>query len=92
MFVFIKSCVILNLLPDTRRIVHGLLRVQIFSILDTKAEEVNQLRCGVDLCLPGILALAVHSEGHHIVAVLCGDQVGGLEENAGAISERSGGP
>lgn len=65
----------------------GLLGVELLGILHAEAEEVTQLCSGVNLSLPCILALAVHSQGHNIVSVLGGDQIGGLEKNAGAFAE-----
>ena len=66
---------------------NGLRSVEILSVLDTETEEVAQLGGGVDLSLPGVLALTVHGQGHDIVAVLGGDQVGRLEEDAGTFSK-----
>lgn len=69
-----------------------LLSVQVLSVLDTETEEVAQLGGGVNFGLPGVLALTVHGQGHDIVAVLGGNQVGRLEEDAGTFSKRSGSP
>ena len=72
--------------------VHWLLRVQVLGILDTEAEEVAQFGGRVNLGLPGILALTVHSQSHDIVAVLGRDQVGRLQEDASTVREGGRGP
>jgi hypothetical protein len=51
-------------------VVRRLLRVQLLCILDVESEEVDQLGGGIDLGLPGILALAQHGGRHDMVAVL----------------------
>lgn len=79
-------------LPHTRGVVNRLLGVDILSILHTEAEEVNKLSSRVNLGLPGVLALAVHGQSHDIIAVLGRNKVGGLEEDAGALSKGSGSP
>lgn len=79
-------------LPNTRGVVDRLLSIDLFSILHTEAEEVNKLSSRVNLRLPGVLALTVHGQSHDIIAVLGRNEVGGLEEDAGALSEGSGSP
>jgi hypothetical protein len=44
-------------------------------------QEIAELSRGVDFRLPGILALSDHGRCHNIVSVLCGDEVGCLEED-----------
>lgn len=72
--------------------VNGLLGIQLFGILDTKAEEITQLSSRVNLSLPGVLALAVHSKRHNIIAVLGANQISSLQEDAGTLSEGSRSP
>lgn len=69
-----------------------LLSIDLLSIFHTEAEEVNELSSRVNLGLPGVLALAMHGQSHDIIAVLGRNEVGGLEKNAGALSEGSGSP
>jgi hypothetical protein len=66
--------------------------VELLSVMNVEAEEISQLSSGVDLGLPSVLALAEHSGGHDIVAVLGGDEVGGLEEDGSSVSEGEGLP
>lgn len=49
---------------------NGLLSIKLLGVLHTEAQEVNELGSRVNLSLPGVLALAVHSQSHDIVAVL----------------------
>jgi hypothetical protein len=79
-------------LPHTRGVVNRLLSIDLLSILNTEAEEVNELSSRVNLGLPGVLALAVHGQSHDIITVLGRNEVGGLEEDAGTLSEGSGSP
>ena len=60
--------------------------------MNVEAKEISQLSSGVDLGLPSVLALAEHSGGHDIVAVLGGDEVGDLEEDGSSVSEGEGLP
>lgn len=76
---------VLEAVPHAGRVVLGLLAVQLLGVLHVEAEEVCQLGGGVDLGLPGVFALAEHGGGHDVVAVLAGDQVGGLEKDGGAV-------
>lgn len=78
---------ILDAVPNPGSMMGGLLSVQILCILDAESEEVAQLSSRVDLGLPGILALAMHRQGHHIITVLGGNQVGRLQEDASAVGE-----
>lgn len=71
---------------------YGLLVVEVLGISNVETEEIGQLSGRIDLSLPGILALTQHGSGHNIVAVLGGDEVGGLEEDGGTVSERKGLP
>jgi len=73
--------------PDTRAVVYGLLCVEVLRVLHVEPQEIAQLRRGVDLRLPCVLALAQHSGGHDIVAVLGADKVGCLEEDGGTVGE-----
>lgn len=65
-----------------------LLSIEVFGVLHAETEEIAQLGGRVNLGLPGILSLAVHGQGHDVVAILGGDKIRGLEEDAGAFSER----
>ena len=49
---------VLDTIPDAGRVVDGLLGVEVLCVLHVEAEEVTQLRCGVDFRLPGVFALA----------------------------------
>lgn len=69
-----------------------LLRIQLLCILDIEPEEIHQLRSTIDLCLPGVLALAQHGRGHDLVAVFARDEVRGFEEDGGAVGEGEGFP
>lgn len=71
---------------------NGLLSVQLLSILNVEAEEVAQFCRGVDFCLPCVLALTEHGRGHDLVAVFSTDEVGGFEEDGGAVVEGEGFP
>lgn len=71
---------------------NGLLSVQVLSVLDVEAEEVTQFSRCVYLCLPCVLALSKHCRGHDLVAVFSTDQVGGFEEDCGAVVEGEGFP
>ena len=57
---------------------NGLLRIQLLCILDIEAEEIHQLRSGVNFRLPCVLALAQHGGSHDLVSVFPSNQVGGL--------------
>ena len=70
----------------------GLLSIQLLGVVDVEAEEVSQLGGRIDLGLPGILALAKHGDGHDVVAVLGGDEVGRLEEDGSSVGEGEGFP
>ena len=63
-----------------------MLRIQLLDVLDREAEEIAQLGRSVNLGLPRILALAQHGRGHNVVAVLAGNQVGGLQKDGRAVS------
>lgn len=76
---------VLRSVPDSGSVVLGLLSVQLLGVGNAEAEEISQLSGGVDLGLPGILALAKHGGGHDIIAVLGGDQVGSLEKDGSTI-------
>lgn len=78
---------VLETVPDTRRVMLGLGVVELLSIVNVEAEEVSQLGGRVDLGLPGVLALAEHGGGHNLIAVLCRDEVGGLEKDGGAVGK-----
>ena len=83
---------VLSAVPHAGGVVRRLLGVKFLGVFHTKSEEVNKLSGGVNLGLPGILALSVHGQSHDVVAVLGRNQVGGLEEDAGTLSEGSVGP
>lgn len=83
---------VLDAVPHAGRIVGGLLGVELLGELDVEAEKVAQLGGGVNLGLPGVLALAQHGGGHDVVAVLSADEVGGLEEDGGAVGKGEGCP
>lgn len=83
---------VLDAVPDARGVVGRLLGVELLGEGDVEAEEIAQLGGRVDLGLPGVLALADHGGGHDVVAVLARDQVGGLEEDGGAVGKGQGGP
>ncbi|KAI6770572.1 hypothetical protein HG530_005201 [Fusarium avenaceum] len=83
---------VLDTVPDTRRVVHGLGVVELLGVVNVEAEEVSQLGGGVDLGLPSVLALAEHGSGHDVVSVLGGDEVGGLEEDGSSVVEGEGLP
>lgn len=72
--------------------VNRLLRIELLGILHAEAEEVNQLSSRVNLSLPGVLSLAMHGQGHDIVAVLGRNEVSGLEEDTSPLREGSGSP
>lgn len=78
---------VLDTVPDTRRVVHGLGVVELLGVVNVEAEEVSQLGGGIDLGLPSVLALAEHGSGHDVVSVLGGDEVGGLEEDGSSVVE-----
>lgn len=78
---------VLGTVPDTGGVVDGLTGVQGLGVVDTKAEEVCKLGSGVNLGLPGVLALAQHGGGHDLIAVLVGDEVGSLEEDSSAVGK-----
>lgn len=78
---------VLEPVPDGGGVVHGLGAVQLLSVVDVEAEEVSKLGSRVDLGLPGVLALAEHGRGHDFVAVLGGDEVGGLEEDGSSVGK-----
>lgn len=83
---------VLNPVPDTGCVVGGLLRHHLFGVRHVEAEEIAKLGGSVDLGLPCILALADHGSSHDVVAVLGGDEVGGLEEDCSTVGEGEGGP
>lgn len=78
---------VLGTVPDTGGVVDGLAGVQGLGVVDTKAEEVCKLGGGVNLGLPGVLALAQHGGSHDLIAVLVGDEVGSLEEDGSAVGK-----
>lgn len=80
---------VLQAVPDTGGVVNGLLSIDLLGVLDSKAEEIDEFCGRVNLRLPGVLALAVHGQSHDIVTVLGRDQIGSLQEDAGAL--RKGG-
>ena len=65
----------------------GLLPVDLVREMHVVAEEVDQLAGAVDLGLECRLALAQHGGGVDDLTVRGGEQVGGLEEDGGAILE-----
>lgn len=71
---------------------NGLLSIQILSILNPKPKEITQLGRSINLSLPSIFPLAMHSQRHNLIPVLARDQVRSLEENARTISKRGRSP
>lgn len=83
---------VLNAVPNTWSVVHGLGSEGFLGVLDVEPEEVAQLCSRVDLSLPCVLALAQHGGRHDIVSILGRDEVGSLEEDRSAVSEGEGLP
>lgn len=79
---------VLETVPQAGRIVFGLLREELLGVVDVEAEEVSQLGGGINLGLPGVLALTENGSGHDLVPVLVGDEIGSFEEDGGTIGER----
>lgn len=69
-----------------------LLGIQFLGKLDIEAEEIHQFSSGINLGLPGILALAEHGSSHDLISVFPGDEVCSLEEDGGAVGEGEGFP
>ena len=65
----------------------GLLPVDLVREVDVVAKEVDQLAGAVDLGLECGLALAQHGGGVDQLPVRGGEQIGGLEEDGGAVLE-----
>ncbi|GAB3992735.1 hypothetical protein GCM10029992_02620 [Glycomyces albus] len=72
--------------PQARRGV-GLLAVDALGEADVEAQEVDELARGVDLGLGGGLGLAEHGRAVEDVAVGPGDELGGPQEDRGAVGE-----
>ncbi len=70
----------------------GLLGVDLLHVVRVEAEEVDQLAGRVDLRLVRGLGLAEHRRGVEHLAVRTGQQVGGLEEDRGAVVPRHARP
>ena len=83
---------VFDTVPNARRVVDGLLGVQILGILHVEAEEITQFCGGVDFGLPCILPLSEHRGCHYLVSVFSTDQVCGFEEDGGAVGEGEGFP
>ena len=82
---------VLHAVPDARRR-DRLLGVDPRHELDVEAEEVDQLAGGVDLGLVRGLRLAEHRGRVERVAPRAGEQLGGAEEDGGAVLPRPARP
>lgn len=78
---------ILETVPQTRRVVLGLLGEKLLRVVNVEAEEVCQLGGGVNLGLPCVFTLAEDGRGHDLIPVLVGDEVGSLEEDGRTVGE-----
>ena len=83
---------ILHSVPHPWGIMHGLLSIQFFRILNIEPQEIGQLGGSVDFGLPCGFALAQHGKGDDLVAVFGGDEVCGFEEDGSAVGEGEGRP
>lgn len=83
---------VLSSVPHTRSGLDRLLLVQLLGVLDVETQEVGQLGDTVDLSLVNVLTLAKHRGGKNVVAVLGGDQVGGLQEHSCSVGPSHLGP
>ena len=79
---------VLESVPDSRGVVHRLVVIELFSIVNVESEEISELSSRIDLSLPSVLALAEHGGGHDIVTVLGRDEIGSLEEDSSSIGKR----
>ena len=79
---------ILSAVPHARRVARRLDGVHVVDVLHTEAQKVADLRTGINLSLPHVLALADHRRGKQLVAVLVRDQVRGLEADGGTLAPR----
>lgn len=78
--------------PDAIGVLEGLDLVDVLGVIAVEAEEISEFSGGVNLGLPGVLALTKHGGGHELVPVLGGDEVSGLEEDGGTVVEGHGLP
>ena len=77
---------VVEAVPHARR-GDRLLGQQLAGEVDVEAQEVDQLAGGVDLRLVAGLGLAEHGGAVERVAPRAGEQVGGLQEDRGAVLE-----
>ena len=62
-----------------------LLAIDFAEIMDVEAQKINDFAGGVDLGLKGIFALTKHRGAVHVGAIFGRDEVGGAQENVGAV-------
>ena len=78
---------VVGAVPDALGVERRLLLEDLAGEVDVDAPEVDELARGVDLGLVGRLALAEHRRGVEAGAPRSGEQLGGLEQDGGAVVE-----
>ena len=82
---------LLQHVPHAGRAV-GLLAHDLLGVVGIEAPEIDQFAGAVDLGLEGVLALAQHGGGVQHLAIAAGQQLGGLQQDGGAVLERASRP
>ncbi len=83
---------VVGAVPHAPRVRDRLLGGDLLGVVDVEPPEVDQLAGRVDLGLERGLGLAEHGRGVETLAPRAGEQLGGLEQDGGALVERQGAP